>query len=110
MSYTLDRFIPGAAFTDVLARTRAALQAEGFGIPVEPDGAFYVYLDCGAFSDDSSRFAIDMLEQAGVAMVPGEDFGRNEPGRWLRLSYATATPQLHEAVERLRRWLPARSR
>lgn len=37
MTYTLTRFLPGAAFTEVLARTRAALQAEGFGIPVEMD-------------------------------------------------------------------------
>ncbi len=37
MSYTLDRTFPGAAFADVLGRTRAALQAEGFGIPTEMD-------------------------------------------------------------------------
>lgn len=87
-----------------------AMRELGFGIPVEPDGAFYVFLDCSAFTDDSSRFAIDMLEQAGVAMVPGEDFGRNQPQRWLRLSYATSMDQLQLAVERLRRWLPGRAR
>ena len=86
-----------------------AMRELGFRIPVEPDGAFYVYLDCSAFSDDSARFAIEMLEQAGVALVPGEDFGRNQPGRWLRLSYATSGAQLQEAVARLRRWLPARA-
>jgi aspartate/methionine/tyrosine aminotransferase len=85
-----------------------ALRDLGFGIPVEPDGAFYVYLDCSAFSDDSAAFASDMLEQAGVAMVPGEDFGSHEPGRYLRVSYATAMPQLQEAVQRLRGWLRER--
>jgi aspartate/methionine/tyrosine aminotransferase len=78
-------------------------------VPVEPDGAFYVYLDCSAFSPDSSVFAAEMLEQAGVAMVPGEDFGRNQPERWLRLSYSTSMEGLHEAVQRLRRWLSARA-
>ena len=85
-----------------------ALRELGFGIPVEPDGAFYVYIDCSAFSADSTTLAADMLEQAGVAMVPGADFGHHEPQRYLRVSYATAMPQLHEAVDRLRRWLPAR--
>ncbi|HJV89600.1 MAG TPA: DUF302 domain-containing protein [Holophagaceae bacterium] len=37
MSYTLDRTLPGAEYADVVARTRAALTAEGFGIPVEMD-------------------------------------------------------------------------
>ena len=87
-----------------------ALRTLGFGVPVEPDGAFYVYLDCSAFSADSSAFASEMLEQAGVAMVPGEDFGWNEPQRWLRLSYATSMDGLHEAVQRLQRWLAERPR
>lgn len=84
-----------------------ALRDLGFGIPVEPDGAFYVYVDCSAFGADSAQLATAMLEQAGVAMVPGEDFGCHQPQRYLRVSYATALPQLHEAVQRLRAWLPA---
>ena len=42
-----------------------ALRELGFVIPVDPDGAFYVYLDCSAFDSDSSRLAADMLDQAG---------------------------------------------
>ena len=37
MKYTIDRSFPGAAYDDILARTRAALQSEGFGIPTEMD-------------------------------------------------------------------------
>ncbi len=85
-----------------------ALRELGFGVPVEPDGAFYVYLDCSAFSSDSSQLAAQMLEQAGVALVPGNDFGQHQPQRYLRLSYATSMPQLREAVQRLRAWLPQR--
>jgi aspartate/methionine/tyrosine aminotransferase len=86
-----------------------ALRELGFGIPVEPDGAFYVYLDAGAFTTDSAAFAAAMLEQAGVAMVPGADFGRHQPERHLRVSYATGMDQLQEAVRRLRAWLPAQA-
>ncbi|MFT3816968.1 MAG: pyridoxal phosphate-dependent aminotransferase [Rubrivivax sp.] len=85
-----------------------AMRELGFGIPVEPDGAFYVYLDCSAFSSDSAVFAAEMLEQAGVALVPGEDFGRHRPERHLRLSYATGLAELQEAVRRLRTWLAER--
>lgn len=87
-----------------------ALRGLGLGVPVEPDGAFYVYADCRAFSDDSAAFAHAMLEEAGVSIVPGEDFGRHEPQRYLRVSYATSMANLHEAVRRLQAWLPARRR
>ena len=80
-----------------------ALRDIGFDVPVMPDGAFYVYADCSRFSDDSGRFAVELLEGAHVALVPGHDFGRNAPQRWLRLSYATAMPQLQEAIARIGR-------
>jgi aspartate/methionine/tyrosine aminotransferase len=86
-----------------------ALRELGFGVPVAPDGAFYVWLDASAFTADSDRFAIELLEATGVALVPGKDFGAHDPQRWLRLSYATGLDQLHEAVRRLRAWLPARA-
>lgn len=84
-----------------------ALKALGFGVPVDPDGAFYVYLDCSAFSTDSSHFAHHMLQEIGVAMTPGLDFGVAEPHCYLRLSYATHLDRLREAVERMRVWLPS---
>ncbi len=84
-----------------------AVRELGFGVPVAPDGAFYVWLDASGFTDDSDRFAIELLEATGVALVPGKDFGHHEPQRWLRLSYATSMAQLREAVERMRRWLAA---
>ena len=85
-----------------------AMRELGFGVPVEPDGAFYVYLDCSAFGTEASALAAELLEQAGVSLVPGEDFGTHAPQRHLRLSYATSMPQLHEAVRRLRAWREAR--
>ena len=84
----------------------SALRDLGFGVPVVPDGAFYVYLDCSAFCTDSTEFAGRMLEATGIALTPGLDFGLNQPERHLRLSYATSMDKMQDAVARLRVWLP----
>ena len=83
-----------------------ALRAIGLDVPVMPDGAFYVYLDCSRFGLDSGRFAARLLDEPFVSLVPGTDFGTHEPQRYLRLSYATAYEQLEEAIRRIGRWLP----
>jgi len=85
-----------------------ALRELGFKIPVPPDGAFYVYADCSGLGMDSSTLADALLDEAGVALVPGKDFGRNQPERWMRLSYATSMENLTEAVDRMRRFLTQR--
>jgi aspartate/methionine/tyrosine aminotransferase len=82
-----------------------ALRALGFGIPVVPEGAFYLYADCSRFSNDSERLASDLLESAGVAITPGLDFGRHLPGRHVRFSYANTRENLEEGVRRLARFL-----
>lgn len=84
-----------------------ALKELGFRVPVLPDGAFYVYADCSALSDDADTLSRDLLEQAGVVMVPGLDFGVAEPRRYLRVSYATSLDNLKEAVRRIRQFLDA---
>lgn len=85
-----------------------ALRQLGFDVPVTPDGAFYVYVDCSRFTDDSERFAAELLNETGVALVPGLDFGVAAPRKYLRLSYATDMSNLQEAVRRMGDWLPAR--
>ncbi len=79
-----------------------AMRGVGFDVPVMPDGAFYAWLDCARFGD-SGALASRLLEEASVSMVPGHDFGANDPGRWMRLSYATARGKLEEAVARIGR-------
>ena len=81
-----------------------AMRGLGFGVPVMPDGAFYAWLDCARFGD-SGQLASRLLEQASVSLVPGQDFGSNDPARWMRLSYATAREKLEEAVARIGRCL-----
>lgn len=81
------------------------LRRLGFEIPVTPQGAFYLYADCSRFTDDSERFALDLLERPGVAVTPGLDFGANRPERHMRFSYANTVDNLREGVRRLEEYL-----
>ena len=82
-----------------------ALREIGFRIPITPAGAFYLYADCSAFTDDSSRFAKDLLETAYVAITPGADFGVNAPEKHVRFAYTTDIATLRVAVERIGRFV-----
>ena len=78
-----------------------ALRELGFVIRREPEGAFYLYADCSRFTDDSFRFARDMLETAGVAITPGIDFGICDAARHVRFAYTSSLEQLQLGVQRL---------
>lgn len=79
-----------------------ALRELGFGIPVTPEGAFYIYADSSAFDQDSQRLAERLLEEAGVAITPGLDFGHYRPQAHVRFAYTREIAVLEEGVERLR--------
>ncbi|MGE5472397.1 MAG: pyridoxal phosphate-dependent aminotransferase [Bacteroidota bacterium] len=81
-----------------------ALENLGFRITARPEGAFYLYCDCSALSNDSFALARDLLEKAGVAATPGLDFGSNAPERHIRFAYTTSVERLAEAVDRLSRY------
>ncbi len=78
-----------------------ALEALGMRITARPEGAFYLYCDCSALSDDSFALGRDLLEKAGVAATPGLDFGSNAPEKHIRFAYTTSVDRLAEAVRRL---------
>jgi aspartate/methionine/tyrosine aminotransferase len=78
-----------------------ALRERGFLIPTQPQGAFYLYADCSAHTNDSFHFAQALLEQAGVAVTPGLDFGLYRPQRYMRVAYTQPLPRLVEAISRL---------
>jgi len=84
-----------------------ALRARGFTIPVTPQGAFYLYADCGRFTTDSQVFADELLDQAGIAATPGIDFGIHQASRHLRFAYTQPLPRLAEALTRIDRFLQA---
>ncbi len=91
------------------AGNRALLAEElpkfGFGDIQPMDGAFYAYVDVGAFTNDSVGFCRRMLEEIGIAATPGVDFDREGGHRTLRLSYAGPSDRLVQAMKRLSTWL-----
>ena len=80
------------------------LRQLGFGIKVEPTGAFYVLANARRFSRDSYGLAFDILKEANVGVAPGIDFGSNAEG-YLRFSYANSLENIEEAMNRLERYL-----
>lgn len=79
----------------------AELPKLGFEIAVEPQGAFYIYANVRSLTDDSRAFCWEMLEKAGVAVTPGEDFGAYRAGECVRFSYATGLDDIREGVARM---------
>ena len=82
-----------------------ALPGLGFVLPVKPRGAFYVYADCSGLTRDSFSFCDEVLEQAGVVITPGRDFGDNQPERHVRFSCTSDIQQLKAGVQRLQAYL-----
>lgn len=78
-----------------------ALRELGFRIPIVPQGAFYIYAGCEKFGPDSSAFALRVLDDAGVAITPGLDFGTNQPERHVRIAYTRSMEELEEGVGRI---------
>ncbi len=83
------------------------LKELGFGITVEPTGAFYVFANAKHLCPDSYRLAFEILEKAHVGVTPGIDFGQNGEG-YLRFSYANSMENIEEGMRRLARYLEKR--
>jgi aspartate/methionine/tyrosine aminotransferase len=84
------------------------LQANGFEIACVPDGAFYVYANVGQYTNDSWQFARELLQETGIAITPGRDFGDHRANEHVRVSYTLPVPQLADAVAGLRRFARTR--
>jgi aspartate/methionine/tyrosine aminotransferase len=85
----------------------ARLQDMGFGIHVEPTGAFYVFADARRFCRNSYQEAFRITEKAKVGVTPGIDFGSGGEG-FLRFSYANSLENLKEGLNRLEQYLRRR--
>ncbi|OUS28991.1 aminotransferase [Gammaproteobacteria bacterium 45_16_T64] len=77
------------------------LRRLGFDIPNEPAGALYIYAGISKFSNDGQQFCMDMLENHGVAITPGVDFGHHRSQEYVRFAYTTSIDRLKEAVRRM---------
>ncbi|HNX29773.1 MAG TPA: pyridoxal phosphate-dependent aminotransferase [Syntrophomonadaceae bacterium] len=71
---------------------------------VDPTGAFYALANIKAYSNDSYSFAFEIMENAGLAVTPGIDFGPNCEG-YIRLSYASSIEAIKTGLERLENFL-----
>ncbi|MDI2032354.1 pyridoxal phosphate-dependent aminotransferase [Saccharopolyspora sp. TS4A08] len=69
------------------------------------DGAFYAWADIGEHTDDATSFCRRLLDDTGVALVPGVDFDPQRGHHYLRLSFAGDPGVITEAVQRLGAWL-----
>jgi len=78
-----------------------ALQQLGFDIKVEPKGAFYIYANCEMFTDDSFLWVQQLLQQQGVALTPGIDFGKHQANKYCRFAYTQSIDVLEQAVEKI---------
>ncbi|MCC5952227.1 MAG: aminotransferase class I/II-fold pyridoxal phosphate-dependent enzyme [Acidimicrobiia bacterium] len=68
------------------------------------DGAFYAWAEVSHLTDDAQALCARWLDELGVAVTPGIDFDPDGGHRWVRLSYAGATEDVTEAMERLVHW------
>jgi aspartate/methionine/tyrosine aminotransferase len=83
------------------------LRELGFGINVDPVGAFYILAGANHISHDSYGLAFEILEKAGVGIAPGIDFGTAAEG-YLRFSYANSLDNITEGLRRIEEFLKNR--
>ncbi|NBV41735.1 aminotransferase class I/II-fold pyridoxal phosphate-dependent enzyme, partial [bacterium] len=75
------------------------------GLPTNlPEGAFYCFPDIRKFGLTSEEFAIRLLQEQRVAVVPGHVFGLGGEG-FIRCCYATGLDQLKEALSRIQAFI-----
>jgi aspartate/methionine/tyrosine aminotransferase len=86
----------------------AGLRELGIDRLAPADGGFYVYADISHLTTDSMTFCRELLAQTGVAIAPGVDFDPVDGGKFVRMSYAGATEDMHTAMTRLGAWLRTR--
>ena len=90
------------AFRDRRDFLAAALKDIGFKIPEKIQGAFYIYADISAFSDNAEEFCRTLIEDQGVAITPGADFGNFLSSRYVRIAFTTSMADLELGVSRLK--------
>ncbi|WP_342805970.1 aminotransferase class I/II-fold pyridoxal phosphate-dependent enzyme [Alteromonas sp. M12] len=79
----------------------AGLKKCNLQVPVQPDGAFYVYIDVSRTGFTAMDFCERVLQEAHVALTPGNDFGEYQGDHFVRLSFASAESELEEGLQRL---------
>jgi aspartate/methionine/tyrosine aminotransferase len=78
-----------------------ALEQVGFNVAAKPEGAFYIYANCDAFTDDSFKWLKQLLREKGVALTPGIDFGSHKAESHCRFAYTLPLDRLQQAVDKI---------
>lgn len=100
--YVQRLIIKGGLHADQKLRRKlfvAGLNAIGLACH-EPEGAFYAFSSIASTDMSSEQFALRLLEEAKVAVVPGHVFGSSGEG-FIRCSYAASLVDLEKALERM---------
>ncbi|RJP13997.1 MAG: pyridoxal phosphate-dependent aminotransferase [Candidatus Abyssobacteria bacterium SURF_5] len=103
----VDRMV--ACFNERRKLILRRIREIGFKVVKEPTGAFYVLANARRFTRDSLAFAFEVLENAGVGIAPGIDFGSNAEG-FVRFSYANSLDNIEEGMRRLEEYLSSDGR
>jgi len=117
---TISQYAALAAFetgTEEILQSRVAIFKErrdymlpvlceiGFKVSARPQGAFYIYADCSDVSSDSFSWTKKLLEEEGVAVTPGIDFGEFEASTHVRFAYTRSVDELKRAMCRITRFI-----
>lgn len=94
-----------AARRDLLC---AGLTALGLPPALDPAGAFYLYVDVSSIGLSAEAFCAELLEDFGVAVTPGTDFGRYRANEFVRFAYTTDDASIRDGLDRIARFLARR--
>lgn len=86
-----------------------ALEQLGFEVTVKPQGAFYIYASCERFTEDSFSWVKRLLNEQGVALTPGIDFGSHLAHRHCRFAYTQPIAVLEQAVDKINLFIQGKS-
>jgi aspartate/methionine/tyrosine aminotransferase len=96
-------------YRETYGRNRAllldVLPQLGLGEIAPPDGAFYIWANVSAFTNDSLDFCRRLLVDTGVTIAPGIDFDPVNGHRFIRFSFAVSEAETREAIDRFAAWL-----
>jgi aspartate/methionine/tyrosine aminotransferase len=79
----------------------SGLRGLGLEIPVDPQGAFYLYVDVSSSGMDSETFCWRLIDEFQVAVTPGIDFGNHLADRFVRFAYTTGEAEIDLGIDRI---------
>lgn len=68
---------------------------------IRPKGAFYIFANVSGTGLDAVTFSNRLLDEAHVAVVPGNHFGSADGAKYIRISYATSMENIVEGCRRM---------